>query len=86
MSANLLRRLPDLVEPAVARTAQTTARPPEPDGRVEVTFPIESIDHAAAVLLSLGAEAEILAPPELRRRVAETVTALAATYAMESRP
>jgi predicted DNA-binding transcriptional regulator YafY len=86
MSADLLRRLPDLLEPAVAWTARTTAGPPEPDGRVEVTIPIESTDHATAVLLSLGAEAEILAPPELRRRVAETAAAMAATYAMGSRP
>ncbi|MCG5217290.1 WYL domain-containing protein [Streptosporangium soli] len=86
VSPDLLRRLPDLLEPAVARAAQSTAGPPDTDGRIEVTIPIESVDHAAEVLLRLGAEAEILTPADLRQRITEIVTALAATYSMPPRP
>jgi len=36
--------------------------------------------HAAAELLRLGAEAEVLAPAELRDRMAELTQAMAARY------
>jgi predicted DNA-binding transcriptional regulator YafY len=36
--------------------------------------------HAAAELLRLGAEAEVLAPTELRDRMAELTQAMAARY------
>jgi predicted DNA-binding transcriptional regulator YafY len=64
------------------RAARDSAGPPDPDGRVRVVIPIESNEHAAGTLLRLGAEAEVLAPVELRRRTAETIAALAATYAV----
>ena len=37
---------------------------------MRVTIPVESIDQAAIDLLLLGAEAEVLKPRELRRRMA----------------
>ncbi|MFD9126933.1 helix-turn-helix transcriptional regulator [Kitasatospora sp. NPDC059571] len=80
LSPGLLDRLPDLVEPAVARAARASAGPPGPDGRIRGTVPIESLGHAAGVLLRLGAEAEVLAPVELRNLMARTVAALAQTY------
>jgi len=53
---------------------------PEPDGRAIVTLTIETIELAAQELLRLGAEAEVLEPPALRQRMAETAARLAALY------
>ncbi|WP_327676244.1 helix-turn-helix transcriptional regulator [Kitasatospora sp. NBC_00458] len=54
---------------------------PQPDGRVRAVVPIESLAHAESELLRLGGEVEVLAPPELRERIAATARALAARYA-----
>ncbi|MFD0345769.1 WYL domain-containing protein [Kitasatospora aburaviensis] len=43
-------------------------------------MPIESIDHAHGEFLRLGTEIEVVAPPELRDRIAGTVRTLAARY------
>jgi predicted DNA-binding transcriptional regulator YafY len=53
----------------------------EPDGWTRAVIPIESADQAQAMFLALGADAEVVHPPELRARVAETVRTLAARYA-----
>lgn len=45
-----------------------------------VVVPIESVDHAAQDFLRLGVEAQVLAPPALRTRMAETVTRLTEIY------
>ena len=50
------------------------------DGRAEVVVPIESVEHAATDFLRLGAEAEVLAPPELRAAMREGADRLAALY------
>ncbi|MFE7648803.1 helix-turn-helix transcriptional regulator [Streptomyces phaeoluteigriseus] len=50
------------------------------DGWTVVTVPVESLERAHDELLRLGADAEVLAPPELRARLARTVTTLAARY------
>ncbi|MGV9347978.1 helix-turn-helix transcriptional regulator [Streptomyces spiralis] len=80
LSPRILEQLPDLMEPAVARAAQDSAGPPGPDGRAQVVIPIESVDHAVGMLLRLGAEAEVVAPTDLRARMAQTIAALADTY------
>ncbi|MCX2180408.1 WYL domain-containing protein [Streptomyces sp. SKN60] len=54
---------------------------PEPDGWTRATLPVEGPDHAHATLLALGAEVEVLAPEDLRDRIAATVRTLAARYA-----
>lgn len=72
--------LPYYVSPIVARAVTTTASAPDDEGWIQATLPIESIEHALGELLRLGAEAEVLAPLELRERVAATVEALAARY------
>jgi predicted DNA-binding transcriptional regulator YafY len=66
--------------PTVAKAVERSARPPDADGRVEVTIPIESVEHAARELLRLGAHAEVLAPAALRERMLDAVGRLAATY------
>jgi predicted DNA-binding transcriptional regulator YafY len=75
-----LRRLTHL-SPALAEAAASTAGPPDRDGRIEAEIPIESIDHAAGEILKLGAEAEVLDPPELRLKMIETAARLSAVYA-----
>ncbi|MET9502124.1 YafY family protein [Streptomyces sp. NPDC006622] len=52
----------------------------EADGRTVVTVPIESVARAHDEFLRLGTDVEVLAPPELRARLARTVTALAERY------
>jgi predicted DNA-binding transcriptional regulator YafY len=49
--------------------------------RLEIVIPAESLDHAAAETLRLGTDVEVMAPPELRERLAATVRRLAARYA-----
>jgi predicted DNA-binding transcriptional regulator YafY len=53
----------------------------EPDGWVRAVLPIESLDHAHSTFLALGADIEVLGPPELRARLAATARALADRYA-----
>ena len=70
----------DLLGSVVAQAAVETAAPPDRDGWVRVVIPIESIEQAAADLIRLGTEVEVLDPPELRRRIAENAQALAGLY------
>jgi len=70
----------DLFASAVAHAAAETAGPPAADGWVRVVIPIESVDQAAAELIRLGTDAEVLEPPELRRRIAETANGLSRLY------
>ncbi|MET9626890.1 YafY family protein [Lentzea sp. NPDC006480] len=66
------------VLPVVARAASESA---VDEGEwVRVTIPIESIGHAAGMLLRMGGEVEVLSPPELRAHVTDVVRRLAATY------
>ncbi len=62
------------------RAAEASASPPDADGWTHVVVPIESIDHAVADLLRFGPDAEVLAPDELRHRMAGAAHALAAMY------
>lgn len=50
----------------------------EPDGWTRAVLPIESLKHAHGVFLALGTNVEVLGPPELRARLADTFCALAA--------
>jgi predicted DNA-binding transcriptional regulator YafY len=73
--------LPYLSAPAVVRAVTAVAAPPDANGWLTATIPIESFEHALGDLLKLGAEVEVAAPPELRSRMAQTVRALASRYA-----
>ncbi|KAF3463367.1 YafY family protein [Streptomyces sp. Tu 3180] len=53
---------------------------PTGDGWTEARVPIESIDHAHGEFLRLGADVEVMAPAELRDRIAETVRTLVTRY------
>ena len=63
------------------RAVADSAGAPDEHGWIEATLPIESVQHAESMLLRLGAEVEVLAPAELRARLATTARALAARYA-----
>jgi predicted DNA-binding transcriptional regulator YafY len=52
----------------------------EEDGWTRATVPIESVEHAHAEFLRLGTGIEVLAPDELRSRIARTVAELAERY------
>ena len=63
-----------------ARIAAAAAQINSGDGWAEVTVPIESVEHAAMDFQRLGAEAEVLVPPELRTAMAEAAGRQAALY------
>jgi predicted DNA-binding transcriptional regulator YafY len=72
-----------LFDPMTARAVAESAGPPDRDGWVQAVLPVESDRPTHLDLLRLGPDAEVLAPPELRARLAETVTALATLYHRE---
>jgi predicted DNA-binding transcriptional regulator YafY len=45
--------------------------PVDPEGRLQATFRIESIESVTIDVLSLGPHIEVLEPPELREAVAD---------------
>ncbi|WP_456300282.1 helix-turn-helix transcriptional regulator [Saccharopolyspora indica] len=80
LSPRAFDRLPHLVEPVVARAARRTARAPDERGWIQVRVPIESVDQALPEFLKLGADAEVLAPVELRDRLTATLGELTRLY------
>jgi predicted DNA-binding transcriptional regulator YafY len=77
------RRLLPMLFGAVGVRALGTAGPPDSDGWVEVDMSVETEAVAVTELLRLGAEAEVLGPPALRRAVARAVAVLADRYAAD---
>ncbi|MFD6640082.1 helix-turn-helix transcriptional regulator [Micromonospora chalcea] len=75
-----LEFIPYVFPPEMSRAARAGAGEPGPDGWLETTVPIESVRHAHAELLKLGAEVEVLAPAELRDRFTATAHALTRLY------
>jgi predicted DNA-binding transcriptional regulator YafY len=71
----------DVLGSRVAQAAAATATPADTDGWFRVTIPIESVERAASGLIALGAEGEVVDPPELRARLAMTVQELVRLYA-----
>jgi predicted DNA-binding transcriptional regulator YafY len=74
-----MRRL-DLFGSAVVQAVAETAGPPDADGWVKVIIPIEAVDQAAADLMRLGTDVEVIDPPELRHRIAEMAYELTQLY------
>ncbi|MEV5484328.1 MULTISPECIES: helix-turn-helix transcriptional regulator [Streptomyces] len=84
LSARGVRQLPYVTERAAAREAIARAQAadgPDEQGRLTVTLAVESAEVAYAQLLSLGPEGEILAPGQLRARMAAAARRTAAQYA-----
>ncbi|MFC9271209.1 helix-turn-helix transcriptional regulator [Streptomyces zhihengii] len=74
------RRLPHVTDRAAAERSLAAAGPPDAEGRVTLTLPVESPDVAYTQLLSLGPEVEVLGPPELRERFARATAGLRELY------
>jgi predicted DNA-binding transcriptional regulator YafY len=81
LSAAGARRLPQVTDRAAAREALAAAGPPDGEGWVTVTLPVEGLDVAYGQLLALGPEAEVVGPADLRERFASAAERLAAMYA-----
>jgi predicted DNA-binding transcriptional regulator YafY len=80
LSPEGLRRIEYLLPVAMARAAHDTAGPPDDDGWVRSTIPIESIRHGHSDLLKLGSDIEVLDPLELREAIAQTARDLSKIY------
>jgi predicted DNA-binding transcriptional regulator YafY len=80
LSPRIFDQLTQLWGSAMADAAHRTATPPDPDGWTRVTIPIESVEQALPELLKLGADAEILAPAELREHINKTLDGLIRIY------
>ncbi|CAL9674021.1 hypothetical protein SUDANB105_07738 [Streptomyces sp. enrichment culture] len=64
----------------MVRAVDSTAAPVGDHGWVEAVIPTESTEHACGELLRLGADVQVVAPPELRRAMATTLAVLARAY------
>jgi predicted DNA-binding transcriptional regulator YafY len=84
--ATALERMAFIFPPEMSRTARSAAGAPDADGWVCTVVPIESVQHGHIELLKLGADAEVLDPPELRQRFAETARGLVTTYLSDEEP
>ncbi|MFD0788255.1 helix-turn-helix transcriptional regulator, partial [Micromonospora azadirachtae] len=80
MTVAALELMPFVFPPAMSRAARAAAGEPDADGWLLTTVPIESVKHGHIELLKLGAEVEVLDPPELRERFTGTAQRLAALY------
>lgn len=69
----------DYMGSAVAQAAAETAQP-DTQGWSRVVIPIEGIEVAAAQLMRLGTDAEVLQPKELRRQIANSARGLWQLY------
>lgn len=69
-----------VLNPPAARTIAESDAPPDTDGRVRLTIPIESIEHGLVELLQLGADVEVLEPPALRELMRAAALAMARLY------
>ncbi|WP_328644751.1 WYL domain-containing protein [Amycolatopsis sp. NBC_00348] len=72
--------LPDILGPKAARLVSHTLEPADAEGWRRATVPLESVPHAAAGLLRLGADAQVLEPAELVAHMGRTIRAMARLY------
>lgn len=75
-----VRALPSVLDAELAAEALGRAGAPGEDGWTEVTLALEEPEIAAGQLLGLGAEVEILAPPEVRAAFADVARRMAARH------
>jgi predicted DNA-binding transcriptional regulator YafY len=72
--------LPDILGPKAARLVSRTLEPADADGWQRAAVPLESVPHAAAGLLRLGADAQVVAPAELVAHMGKMIRAMARLY------
>ncbi|MFG2499305.1 helix-turn-helix transcriptional regulator [Streptomyces sp. NPDC048441] len=75
-----VRQLPYAIDVVSVREALESASEPDAEGWVTVTLPVENEEIAYTQLMSLGPEAEVLAPATLRERFAAAATHMASRY------
>jgi predicted DNA-binding transcriptional regulator YafY len=75
-----LRLLRD-AHPAAWGAARENGRPAKPEGWLKADIPVEAISSSSRQLLRLGAEIEVLSPPELRAAIAKEAATVSAIYA-----
>lgn len=80
MRAEALDRMAFIFPPEMSRRAREAAGPVDADGWLRTVVPIESVRHGHVELLKLGADAEVLSPPELRDAFAVTARSLYGHY------
>ena len=80
MTVRALEMMPFVFPPEMARRARAAAGSPDDSGWLVTEVPIESNRHGHTELLKLGADAEVLAPPELREMFAATARDMNRTY------
>lgn len=68
-------------QPSVAATAEAHAAAPDAAGWRDTVLAVEQGEQALRDLLRLGAEVEVLDPPELRRALAEEAARIVALHA-----
>jgi predicted DNA-binding transcriptional regulator YafY len=75
------RRLAMLLgRPAGVKIRRSTLPAAHRDGWVQAWIPVESADETVTDMLALGAEAELVDPPELRARVREAALRIAGLH------
>ncbi len=83
LSPDGLRRLPRVTDRVAAEDAVAGAGEPDDRGWTAVRLRVESPDVAYTQLLTLGPDAEVLEPPELRARFAAAAARSAELYGRE---
>jgi len=68
------------------RAVRASQDPPDGDGWVTARLPTEGLRQAAMELLRFGMEVQVLAPPELRRQLAELAQDVYLRYAADGTP
>lgn len=74
------------LSPEAVRAAENTRTQPDAEGWTVVEIPVERTDNAICDILSLGVDAELLAPPALLEALTQAVSCLAGRYARASEP
>nr|WP_269204712.1 WYL domain-containing protein [Motilibacter deserti] len=80
LSPRGLRVLPRVLDADVARAGLAAAAAPASDGWTEVELGLEEPEIAAGQLLPLGADVEVVGPPEVRAAFVELLEAMLARH------
>ncbi len=80
LSPRGLEILPYLFNQVTATAALESAGSPDADGWTAVMLPVDSLEHGHYDLLRLGADAEVLGPPEVLQRMREAVAGMGKLY------
>jgi predicted DNA-binding transcriptional regulator YafY len=71
--------------PAAWEAARENGRPTKPEGWLKADIPVEAISSSSRQLLRLGADIEVLGPPDLRAAIAKEAATISALYARKIR-